>query len=147
MVGARPTRPHWSPYILELWPYLPIASCPHPIAHAALIFLLSLTLLRHWHSVPVLRVSVCSFWPFLNGGPHVATPFVPSTGPGWVRTGHLKATIIVPPSRGKAIAPMTRALQTKSQPPRTHLYGLRILPPSRIPRARLRLHQMENRKS
>ncbi|MGB7727597.1 MAG: substrate-binding domain-containing protein [Candidatus Acidiferrum sp.] len=41
---------------------------------------------------------------------------VPSTGQGWVRTGHLKATIIVPPSCGKAIALMTRALQTKSQP-------------------------------
>lgn len=41
---------------------------------------------------------------------------VPSTGQAWVRTGHLQATIIVPPSCGKAIALMTRALQTKSQP-------------------------------
>jgi ribose transport system substrate-binding protein len=41
---------------------------------------------------------------------------VPSTGQAWVRTGQLTATVIVPPSCGKAIALMTHALQTKSQP-------------------------------
>ena len=38
---------------------------------------------------------------------------VPSTGQAWVRAGHMAATVVVPPSAGKAISLMTRALQTR----------------------------------
>jgi ribose transport system substrate-binding protein len=48
---------------------------------------------------------------------------VPGTGQAWVRTGSLSATVIVPPSCGKAIALMTRALQSKVQPPE-HTFAL-----------------------
>src|SRR5208282_2983838 len=41
---------------------------------------------------------------------------VPSTGQAWVRAGHMVATVIIPASVGKAIALMTRALQTKISP-------------------------------
>jgi ribose transport system substrate-binding protein len=42
---------------------------------------------------------------------------VPSTGQAWVRTGDLTATVVIPPSCGKAIGLMTRALQSRTQPP------------------------------
>jgi hypothetical protein len=41
---------------------------------------------------------------------------VPGTGQAWVRAGHMVATVIVPASAGKAVALMTRALQTKVPP-------------------------------
>lgn len=48
--------------------------------------------------------------------PAIGCDGVPSTGQSWVRSGSLSATVIIPPSCGKAIALMTRALQTKVQP-------------------------------
>jgi ribose transport system substrate-binding protein len=48
--------------------------------------------------------------------PAIGCDGVPSTGQSWVRTGSLSATVIIPPSCGKAIALMTRALQSKAQP-------------------------------
>src|SRR5438477_2525760 len=42
---------------------------------------------------------------------------VPCTGQAWVRTGELVTTVITPPSTGKAIALMTRTLQTQTPPP------------------------------
>jgi ABC-type sugar transport system substrate-binding protein len=53
---------------------------------------------------------------FLSSIPATGCDGVPSTGQTWVRTGHLSATVVVPPSSGKAIVLMTRALQTKTQP-------------------------------
>jgi ribose transport system substrate-binding protein len=41
---------------------------------------------------------------------------VPSTGQAWVRAGNMSATVIVPPSCGKAIELMTRGIQSKTQP-------------------------------
>lgn len=52
----------------------------------------------------------------LSSIPATGCDGVPSTGQAWVRTGQLSATVIVPPSCGKAITLMTRALQTKVQP-------------------------------
>ncbi|HKM80904.1 MAG TPA: substrate-binding domain-containing protein [Candidatus Acidoferrum sp.] len=52
----------------------------------------------------------------LSSIPATGCDGVPSTGQAWVRTGQLTATVIVPPSCGKAIALMTRALQMKVQP-------------------------------
>jgi ribose transport system substrate-binding protein len=48
---------------------------------------------------------------------------VPRTGQAWVRAGHMSATIVVPPSTGKAIALMTRALQSKI-PPADHTFTI-----------------------
>jgi ABC-type sugar transport system substrate-binding protein len=53
---------------------------------------------------------------FISGIPVMGCDGVPSTGQAWVRTGDLSATVVVPPSSGKAIALMTRALQLKIQP-------------------------------
>jgi ribose transport system substrate-binding protein len=39
---------------------------------------------------------------------------VPHTGQSWVRSGHLAATVIVPPSAGKAVALMAKALSAQS---------------------------------
>ncbi len=52
----------------------------------------------------------------LSSIPATGCDGVPNTGQAWVRAGQLSATVIVPPSCGKAIALMTRALQTKVQP-------------------------------
>ena len=41
---------------------------------------------------------------------------VPRTGQAWVRAGQMSATVVVPPSAGKAIALMTRALHAKISP-------------------------------
>jgi ribose transport system substrate-binding protein len=53
----------------------------------------------------------------LSGIPVTGCDGVASTGQAWVRTGDLTATVVVPLSCGKAIALMTRAFQTKTQPP------------------------------
>jgi len=42
---------------------------------------------------------------------------VPQTGQAWVRSGQLTATVIVPPSAGKALGLMTRALLEKTSVP------------------------------
>jgi ABC-type sugar transport system substrate-binding protein len=52
----------------------------------------------------------------LSNMPAMGCDGVPSTGQSWVRAGHLSATVVVPPSAGKAMVLMTRALQTKTQP-------------------------------
>ncbi|HYL86039.1 MAG TPA: substrate-binding domain-containing protein [Candidatus Angelobacter sp.] len=43
--------------------------------------------------------------------PIIGCDGVPSTGQTWVRTGQLTATVIVPPSAGKALTMMTQALR------------------------------------
>jgi ribose transport system substrate-binding protein len=48
--------------------------------------------------------------------PAIGCDGVPSTGQSWVRSGSLSATVIIPPSCGRAIALMTRALKSKVQP-------------------------------
>jgi ABC-type sugar transport system substrate-binding protein len=42
---------------------------------------------------------------------------VPDTGQTWVRQGKMSATVVVPPSAGRAVGLMTRALQTGIAPP------------------------------
>ena len=65
----------------------------------------------------------------LSGIPATGCDGVPNTGQAWVRTGQLSATVIVPPSCGKAIALMTHALQTKVQPAEHTLTDPEPFPP------------------
>jgi ABC-type sugar transport system substrate-binding protein len=46
--------------------------------------------------------------------PIIGCDGVPKTGQAWVRTGHLTATVIVPPSADKALTMMTQALRTST---------------------------------
>ena len=50
---------------------------------------------------------------------------VPKTGQAWVRSGKLAATVIVPPSAGKALTLMTRALHEKKSVPE-HTYTVPV---------------------
>jgi ribose transport system substrate-binding protein len=49
--------------------------------------------------------------------PYTGCDGVPKTGQTWVRTGSLAATVVVPPSAGRALTIMLQAIQTKSKPP------------------------------
>ena len=49
--------------------------------------------------------------------PFVGCDGVPKTGQTWVRTGLLAATVIIPPTAGRAITIMHQALQTGVKPP------------------------------
>lgn len=49
--------------------------------------------------------------------PYTGCDGVPKTGQTWVRTGSLTATVVVPPSAGRAITMMMQAIQTGAKPP------------------------------
>jgi ribose transport system substrate-binding protein len=49
--------------------------------------------------------------------PYVGCDGVPKTGQTWVRTGSLAATVIIPPTAGRALTIMHQALQTGVRPP------------------------------
>ena len=49
--------------------------------------------------------------------PFTGSDGVPKTGQTWVRTGALTATIITPPSTGRAVYMLVEAIQTGSKPP------------------------------
>jgi ABC-type sugar transport system substrate-binding protein len=49
--------------------------------------------------------------------PCVGCDGVPKTGQTWVRTGALAATVIIPPTAGRAVAIVHQALQTGVKPP------------------------------
>ena len=49
--------------------------------------------------------------------PYTGIDGVPKTGQAWVRGGALAATVIVPPTAGKAVTIMTQSLQTGVKPP------------------------------
>jgi ribose transport system substrate-binding protein len=49
--------------------------------------------------------------------PYTGCDGVPKTGQTCVRTGSLAATVVVPPSAGRALTMMLQAIQTKSKPP------------------------------
>jgi ribose transport system substrate-binding protein len=49
--------------------------------------------------------------------PFVGCDGVPKTGQTWVRTGSLAATVIIPPTAGRAITILHQALQTGVKPP------------------------------
>jgi ribose transport system substrate-binding protein len=49
--------------------------------------------------------------------PYVGCDGVPKTGQTWVRTGALAATVIIPPTAGRALAIVHQALQTGRKPP------------------------------
>jgi ABC-type sugar transport system substrate-binding protein len=53
--------------------------------------------------------------------PVIGCDGVPRTGQAWVRSGQMAATVIVPPSAGKAIHLMTRELQNQV-PPALHTF-------------------------
>jgi ribose transport system substrate-binding protein len=48
--------------------------------------------------------------------PYVGCDGVPKTGQTWVRTGTLAATVVIPPTAGRAMAIMHQALQTGTKP-------------------------------
>jgi ABC-type sugar transport system substrate-binding protein len=48
--------------------------------------------------------------------PYTGIDGVPKTGQAWVRSGALAATVIVPPTAGKAVTLMTQALRTGVKP-------------------------------
>jgi ribose transport system substrate-binding protein len=49
--------------------------------------------------------------------PYIGCDGVPKTGQTWVRTGTLRATVVIPPTAGRAVAIMHQALQTGVKPP------------------------------
>jgi ribose transport system substrate-binding protein len=49
--------------------------------------------------------------------PYIGCDGVPKTGQTWVRTGTLAATVVIPPTAGRALAIMHQALQTGVKPP------------------------------
>jgi len=49
--------------------------------------------------------------------PYVGCDGVPKTGQTWVRTGSLAATVVIPPTAGRALAIVHQALQTGVKPP------------------------------
>ncbi len=49
--------------------------------------------------------------------PFVGCDGVPKTGLTWVRTGTLTATVVIPPTAGRALAILHQALQTGVKPP------------------------------
>jgi ribose transport system substrate-binding protein len=49
--------------------------------------------------------------------PYVGCDGVPKTGQTWVRTGTLTATVVIPPTAGRAVAIMHQALLTGVKPP------------------------------
>jgi hypothetical protein len=61
--------------------------------------------------------------------PAIGCDGVSSTGQAWVRIGSLSATVIIPPSCGKAIALMTSALQSKAHPAEHTFMAPEAFPP------------------
>jgi ABC-type sugar transport system substrate-binding protein len=49
--------------------------------------------------------------------PYTGVDGLPKTGQTWVRTGTLKATVIVPPNAGQAISMIAEAIKTGSGVP------------------------------
>jgi ribose transport system substrate-binding protein len=61
--------------------------------------------------------------------PYVGCDGVPKTGQTWVRTGALAATVVIPPTAGRAVAIMHHALQSGIQPPERAFTAPESFPP------------------
>jgi ribose transport system substrate-binding protein len=61
--------------------------------------------------------------------PFVGCDGVPKTGQTWVRTGSLTATVVIPPTAGRALAIMHQALQTGVKPPERAFTAPESFPP------------------
>jgi ABC-type sugar transport system substrate-binding protein len=53
--------------------------------------------------------------------PVIGCDGVPNTGQSWVRSGQMAATVVIPPTAGKAVAIMARAIQAQ-HPPAEHTF-------------------------
>jgi ribose transport system substrate-binding protein len=54
---------------------------------------------------------------------------VPKTGQTWVRTGSLKATVVIPPSAGRGVSMMMQAVQVGTRPPERSVVTPESFPP------------------
>jgi ribose transport system substrate-binding protein len=61
--------------------------------------------------------------------PFVGCDGVPKTGQTWVRTGTLAATVVIPPTAGRALAIVHQALQTGVKPPERSFTTPESFPP------------------
>jgi ribose transport system substrate-binding protein len=61
--------------------------------------------------------------------PFVGCDGVPKTGQTWVRTGSLAATVVIPPTAGRAITMLHQALQSGVVPPERSLTTPESFPP------------------
>jgi ribose transport system substrate-binding protein len=61
--------------------------------------------------------------------PYVGCDGVPKTGQTWVRTGTLAATVVIPPTAGRAVAIVHQALQTGVKPPERAFTAPESFPP------------------
>jgi ribose transport system substrate-binding protein len=61
--------------------------------------------------------------------PYVGCDGVPKTGQTWVRTGTLAATVVIPPTGGRALTIMHQALQTGVKPPERSFATPESFPP------------------
>jgi ribose transport system substrate-binding protein len=61
--------------------------------------------------------------------PYVGCDGVPRTGQTWVRTGTLTATVVIPPTAGRALTIMHQALQTGVKPPERSFTAPESFPP------------------
>jgi ABC-type sugar transport system substrate-binding protein len=61
--------------------------------------------------------------------PYVGCDGVPKTGQTWVRTGSLAATVVIPPTAGRAMAIVQQALQTEVKPPERSFTTPESFPP------------------
>jgi ribose transport system substrate-binding protein len=61
--------------------------------------------------------------------PYTGCDGVPKAGQTWVRTGSLTATVVVPPSAGRALTMMLQAIQTGAKPPERSYTAPESFPP------------------
>jgi ribose transport system substrate-binding protein len=61
--------------------------------------------------------------------PYTGCDGVPKTGQTWVRSGSLAATVVIPPSAGRAVVMMAQALQTGARPPERSFVTPESFPP------------------
>jgi len=61
--------------------------------------------------------------------PYTGCDGVPKTGQSWVRNGSLAATVVIPPSAGRALTMMVQAVQTGARPPERSFVTPESFPP------------------
>src|SRR5262249_45792966 len=61
--------------------------------------------------------------------PYTGCDGVPKTGQTWVRNGSMTATVVIPPSAGRALTMMLQAVQTGSRPPERSFVTPESFPP------------------
>ena len=61
--------------------------------------------------------------------PYTGCDGVPKTGQTWVRSGSLAATVVIPPSAGRALTMMVQSVQVGTRPPERSLVTPESFPP------------------